>query len=90
MPLVRGNITVLHSATVLATGVGDASNPTSVDVYNKGVAAIYYGAPGVTGSTDGIPIAIGATKTFNLAVGDVVYGAVDTATQTVTVMYYRS
>lgn len=68
---------------------GSVNDPCPVSIYNPGVATVYVGSSVVT-TSNGIPIAPGATSNFTLVDGDILYGITATVTTTINVMRGRS
>lgn len=91
MPLVNTNVTVtcLGNGGGSATLIVNADNgtpgiPIPVIVYNPGVTPLYLGGASVTPS-NGTPLAIGGTSSWNLSTGNNLYAIANTATTTVSI-----
>jgi hypothetical protein len=88
MPVATAVVAVGTAATALSTGGKSMTDITSVAVYNAGSNTIFIGGSTVTTAT-GIPLAVGATATFDLAFGDGLYGIVAAATENARVLQTR-
>lgn len=91
MAITNTNVTVAATAggTALHGGLrGSVEDPVPLTIYNPGAAPVFVGGSGVTAS-NGVAIAAGASSSFNLVDGDVLYGIVSTVTTTVSVMKGR-
>ncbi len=81
MSVASAAVTVGTSA--VAANSADA-DPQSIEIYNNGSVAIYWGPSDVTTSS-GVPIAAGGSRAFDLGAGEVIYLISGTAGQNVRV-----
>lgn len=88
MPVSSAVVSVGTAATALSTGGRDMTDIAAVAVYNAGANIIYLGGLNVTTAT-GLPLAVGATATFDLAFNDALYGIVAAATENARVLQTR-
>lgn len=91
MPIANNRVTVLCGTNTVGTQltastlVGNVVNPIPVTVYNPGAAPVFLGGPNVT-LANGVALAPGATLSYPIVNGDVLYGVCSTATTTVNLM----
>ena len=81
MAIATAAVTVGVAATPLVPADADAQ---SIEVANVSAVTVYYGGPDVT-TANGVPIAAGSARAFDLLVNERLHGIVATGTAEVRV-----
>ena len=85
------NPTITTTAQKIASGSPIANVDKAVHVFVTAAGqTVFFGAAGVTGATNGYPVATGAGFTFFVGPGDDLYAVVAATTQAITVLEMRA
>jgi hypothetical protein len=82
MSVASAAVSVTTSATAL--NAADNTSPQSIEVYNNDADPVFWGGSNVT-TTNGVPIAAGTSRGFDLQPGETVYGICEAGTADVRV-----
>jgi hypothetical protein len=86
----HASVSVATTATDLTSNIRDDSGFTGVTrtvvVQNKGAGSIFLGGPGVTTTSFGYELPSGSEASFDLTLGDILYGVAASA-QSVTILH---